>query len=749
MMERHFSVDARAMLTWGRESIKDHTTAILELVKNSYDAEASVVEVEIRTRGLDRSGPFIRVADDGVGMSASDIQHYWLRLGYSSKLQEKFARGRRKTGEKGIGRISADRLGAILELRSQKELAPAIGLRVDWRDFERPGRDIQLVPIGELEDLRFKVPRPSKWNKGGRSFDQPPAAIESSRDRPGTELMIRELRQQWDADDIAEMRRLLSLLTPPFREVTDFQIRLSTDIHEESNGVVTSPFFSAAAIEADLVLGLDGVVKGTIARRKVGSRKRVVSRVSMPFDQLVHPKSRAVPLTPASLGPVRVQLFFYPNKAETLEGLELGRSDLREFLQANAGIRIYRDNIRVQPYGDPGRPEGDWLGLGERKTRNPAGANRRDFRVSPYQLVGAAFIGRDSNPGLADTSGREGFVDGQALRTLRSFLLGCIVQLEVQYHQWFVRDAEAAEVHASPRATVANLRAHLSELASNLKRAETAIPAGVRHQMSDVVVQLESLPEKLRVADKSLEELGSQAVVSRTLATIGIATATFGHETQRGLDSMRATLEAALLLLRNGDDQEEVLSEVQKALTESEQVSAWGAFALGRVRGDKRTRRVLDVAGLVGAVLDEITPAVEASSITLKRDLKSVRAKVFPMDVECVVINLLTNAYYFAKQGPRERRISVRLRPRAKGSKTGFELTVGDSGPGVSRRLRERIWEPLFSTKTDEGGKLLGTGLGLALVSAVVQDVDGERSVETDPSLGGARFSVWLPGVTV
>lgn len=55
------------MLTWGRESIKDHTTAVLELVKNSYDANARIVEVEIRVGLLAEAGPYIRIADDGVG----------------------------------------------------------------------------------------------------------------------------------------------------------------------------------------------------------------------------------------------------------------------------------------------------------------------------------------------------------------------------------------------------------------------------------------------------------------------------------------------------------------------------------------------------------------------------------------------------------------------------------------------------------------------------------------------------------
>jgi signal transduction histidine kinase len=751
-MAKHFSVDARAMLTWGRESIKDHTTAVLELVKNSYDAGATIVEVQIWTGLFADGGRHVRIADDGVGMSSDDVKNYWLRLGYSAKREDKFTpRGRRRTGEKGIGRISADRLGAVLELRSQKESEAPVGLRVDWNEFETPGRDLERIDVQELEQIEFLVPLPSPWNGNNEAFGQTPDGVSNSTSRPGTELLIRELRQDWDAQDIQELRRLLSLLTSPIEGVKDFQVRIENDVDPACNGVVPSPLLASAAIEAGFALGSGGKVTGTITYRAQDSRRRTKSPVSVPFDQLIHPKLRlGTQASPAQLvkrlGPVSARLLFYPQKAETVRGLDLDLADLREFLRSNAGVRVYRDGIRVPPYGDQGRPEGDWLALGDRKARNPAGPARPDFRVSPYQLVGAVFIGRDTNPELIDTSGREGLVSGEALGLLKSFLIGCLTRLEAKYHELFVSSAKMSDEQApSPRDTVDELRVQLSDLASTIKDAEGTLPQLVADRSKDVIEQLASATEKLKRADKAFEELSSQAAVSRTLATIGIAAATFGHETQRGLDSMRATLEAASLLLRNGDNPEDVLSEVEKAINESEKVSAWGAFALGRVRRDRRVRRVTDIATLVNDVLDEIVPAMEASSITLSRDLEMVKAKVFAMDIECVTINLLTNAYYFSKQSSRERCVVVRLRPRTSQGRRGFDLIVADSGPGVSKAIRERIWDPLFTTKTDDSGKEIGTGLGLALVNAVVQDMEGTRTIDQDPKLKGARFSVWFP----
>src|SRR2546423_1877080 len=102
-MAKKFTIDARLILQLGRDSIKSHTTALVELIKNSYDADASKVEVEIYSNKGKES--HIRVADNGFGMTEQDIDDHWLRIGYSEKIQSKLSRkGRRKSGEKGIGR---------------------------------------------------------------------------------------------------------------------------------------------------------------------------------------------------------------------------------------------------------------------------------------------------------------------------------------------------------------------------------------------------------------------------------------------------------------------------------------------------------------------------------------------------------------------------------------------------------------------------------------------------------------------
>src|SRR5690606_15472263 len=142
---QRFFIDAKTLIHLGRESIKDHTTALIELVKNSYDADANNVEVEILCTG---NSDIIRVADNGFGMTKDQLLDSWLRIGFSAKRESKMSDlGRRKTGEKGIGRISADRLGAKLELISKTDIDGIVGLKVNWDDFDIEGKDVSEIDV--------------------------------------------------------------------------------------------------------------------------------------------------------------------------------------------------------------------------------------------------------------------------------------------------------------------------------------------------------------------------------------------------------------------------------------------------------------------------------------------------------------------------------------------------------------------------------------------------------------------------
>lgn len=751
--QKFFSIDARAMLTWGRDSIKDHTTALLELVKNSYDAAATVVHIEIMAPTSDTEGGYIRVTDDGHGMTEDEVDNYWLRIGYSEKLANKRTTNRRrKTGEKGIGRISADRLGAILDLQTQAKDAEPVALLVHWDRFDSQGTDLDSVPIEVTQETGFSVPRPSHYNKSKRLYEDPPSSRNSGKKMCGTQLTMRHLRQRWNAKDIQNLRQELASLTPPFKTVRDFQIRIETNIAPDCNGVVESPFYETAEIEARFTYRRDHSVTYLFKARDPVGKQAKPEEGQLPWMDFVHaePPPDDENASKDGCGPdigiIEIRLLFYPRRGETLRGTDLRLGQLRSFLNANAGIKVYRDNIRVLPYGIPDKAEGDWLALGDRKAREPAGPARAQWRVAPNQLVGAVFLSRDNNPGLIDTSGREGLVQGDAFNELRQLLMGCIIMLEGHYHTLFVRRKAREKEPLSPREVVAGFKRDLRTLSDDLQEVEKALPRRGEEEVQDVRRQIRSTTMKIETLAKSMDELASQATVYRGLATLGITAATFAHETETQIQGfLDAAQTARNVLGQSAPDVATALREIGESIAYGERIMAWGIFALERIKRDKRRRRKINVSRLVETLVSELQPTLEASHIHVQPRFGIVDGRMFPMDVESVVLNLVANAYYFAKLNHGKRTVRIETQEVMRDDRKGVEIVVADSGPGVPQKNREMIWEELFSTKVNQQGKQIGTGLGLSIVRSVVADLGGTADVSRDPQLKGARFEIWLP----
>lgn len=725
-INKNFNVDARVILTLGRDSIKDHTTALLELVKNSYDADATKVWIEIQSKAQNK---YIYIVDDGCGMTEDDINNHWLRIGYSEKRKNKLSiKKRRKTGEKGIGRLSADRLGSILELKTKYEKSDTIGLIINWDDFNVEGKDLTSIPIKKLNKPKLESLKSKDSNY-----------------KTGTELLISNLRQNWTKADIENLYNELSILTPPFETVVDFEIFLGNDVAGEFNGKVLSPFYENAEIELNARLNKNNI-HYTIKDRY---KKSMIGEQTIPWDQFqqnyIFTKTDKVHQN-QTFGSVSLTLLFWTRELSGLLNSNIRLSDLRSFLDKNAGIKIYRDYVRVKPYGNPNDPEGDWLGLAERKTREPAGISRPTWVVSANQVVGAVFISRDTNPSLNDSASREGLIHGDAFNQLRSYVLGCLRILETHRHHLHVKMEKIDEKKSSPSEDVKVLNTELNVLKKDLSNLKKQISKNshrpVQRTLDQVVNVLETIPE----TQKSINELISQSSVFRGLATIGIASAVFGHETQSSIAQFRSSTYTVKNILEQKPENIKIaINELIKSIKFADQVSSWGAFALARVQRDKRRKRKHNIAKILSSTIAEVKAVFSAVDIEIVSDLDNLECRTFAMDIEAILLNLLTNAYTACMQKNRKRIINIELKELEHDGTKGFNISIADSGPGINDKIQKMIWEPLFTTKVDKFGKEIGTGLGLTIVDSIVTELNGRKHVDNDPSLKGARFSIWLP----
>lgn len=728
MGTKQFTVDARTILTLGRDSIKDHTTALVELVKNSYDADATNVEIEIMTQVPE---PFLRIADNGHGMTEQVIDDHWLRIGYSQKTTQKISKKqRRRTGEKGIGRISADRLGSELELHTIAEGMPPFGLRVCWDDFDVHGRSLENVPLHVLSEFDSTLP------------DLPDGTPAQS----GTELIIKKLRQQWTPQDIDVLERELSVLISPFTEVADFSLHIQTDVIEDYIQNIGEQINENYVLRLDVTYEQpDQEITYKVTRRnsqKTG--EKLSSEHTIHLKKLMSLNNEERDQLDFEFGPVSVTFIFYLIKADIVAGTNISVADLRHYMQTHSGIGLYRDQVRVKPYGITGASEWDWLGLGGRAVRSPAGPGRSSYRIGPNQIVGAVFVSRDTNPKLTDSSSREGLIQGPAFLALKRLLLGCVTLLENQYREVFQEEKQQQETHTRPSHEIRTLGQDLQSLQHTLNTIRHSVPANVSHD-------IERIAEHIEIAQKSIEELATQATIYRGLASLGIAASVFSHETQLALAGLTGAVNNAEKFLRTTPPKlERTLGSLQQANHFTNQVTSWGIFALERVRRDKRRRRKVNIRELILDVVHNLEPALHAVHIDLQcQDMDDIETRTFAMDIESSVLNLLTNAYTACKQKQSERVIRIQLKHEQENDVSGYAIVVSDSGPGIDPTFSEHIWDPLFTTKQTEaqhnGHSPNGTGLGLTIVDSVVQELGGSRSVSKDPDLAGARFRLWFP----
>lgn len=388
---------ARLLRTLGSDLISSDKVALIELVKNSYDADASVAL--IRFQGpLEEGKGRIEVWDDGHGMDATTLQHSWLDIATDTKRRSPRSRGgRRVLGEKGIGRLATARLGHEMMLVTRMTDANEVKLLIDWTDFDR--EDAYLDQI----EVAWEVGAPDFFSDSGVAVDTF-SEVENKtwHHGRGTVIQIDRLSHGWDRDDFLELRTALTRLIRPRPGAVsslasvqdaepDFHIILElVDVEEgledlagpiEPSSELQTPHYSlTGSVDAQGSATLRYTQQDPPLEEEIGIKQLWTdekrSPQAGPFDFEINVWDRDKSAIQRSLQRT--------NSAPSAKDLKGFRDTLSEV----AGVSIYRDGFRVLPFGESGD---DWLGLDLRRVQTPT------RRVSNNQIIGHVFIGADTN----------------------------------------------------------------------------------------------------------------------------------------------------------------------------------------------------------------------------------------------------------------------------------------------------------------------------------------------------------------
>lgn len=414
-----FKPKAKLLLELGDQLIKDEGIALFELVKNSYDADATDVFVEMQDIDSTGKGQII-ITDNGVGMSVDTVLNAWLEPGtdYRKKQLERGIRtkkfGRVPLGEKGIGRFGAHKLGKKIELVTRNQGRKEIVVEINWRDFERDTYldDIKVV-VTERDPILFR----------GK--------------KTGTYIKISDLRIPWNRGMVRGVYRAVNSVCSPIKAPDAFNAKLVlTDVDKKDwldnlfswDKALEYRLFHASCIMDGSTLEYSYEFIPWDMMDKITIRK---SKGKIKITDPDEKDSKIINLSLKKIGKVILDINIFDLESEVLS-LDTGmdKSGLREFLKFNGGIRVYRDGIRVYDYGEPGN---DWLELGTRRVNTPV------ERVSNNIVLGQVNIGRTESFDLIEKTNREGFIENEATKIFRKAIICAITHIETERNKDKIR----------------------------------------------------------------------------------------------------------------------------------------------------------------------------------------------------------------------------------------------------------------------------------------------------------------------
>jgi len=689
--EKQLRVQSHILKLLGDQLIGHDRLAVFELVKNSYDADASEVDVELN---LSAESPFILVRDNGCGMSEDDIDRGWLEIGSDYKRNEANLRRSPKykrlpLGEKGVGRLAVQKLGGAVEIVTRKSGHPEFSFSVDWE---------RLVGSAKYLGDGLSISINSREN-----------AEVFTDSATGTQVKISNLsRPEWSRRDVRDLYRLITSLSSPVRRLDSFNVRLISPGREDYLDGLPSvkELLSSAIWVFKFTLDLEGVLHWSyefappkfksLKGYSTSSEERLsLVKGSDDGSGRASPEITIDPKSLAEIGPISGEIYAFHKRPEILR--ELGATkQFKDWMRSQAGVRVYRDGVRVFNYGESGD---DWLGLNARRIARPTG------KLGADSLIAHVDLEKELSTGLIEKTNREGFDENPSFSYFQRVVLSIFDKFE-RLHGPDRRKVDAALKGESESLPINDALARLSEIAKS---------ANIEKEVRPIVASIQGHLDGFK-----------EVMVSAGIAGLNLSLAF--HEMVHGVDSVARQLEA-----------KSSREEIQKTVMHLRKLLDTFKPLLARER-----QRKLAVKSIISRVLGMNEGRFERHGIVLS-DRVNASDGTPSFDVEGplnVIIgainNVLDNAIYWSRY-----QAEINGQRAAVAFVTGWEdesggvLGIVDNGPGFELP-RDQLGVPFVTNRPD------GMGLGLYYAKLVMESVGGRLelssadAVRDDYGLSGA-----------
>lgn len=669
----NFKPQARLLLQLGDQLIRNESVALLEIIKNSYDACAK--KVVLSMNNLEgKSGGQIIIEDDGIGMSLKTIENVWMRPGTDYKLNQIKNKisckhndiERLPIGEKGIGRFGVHKLGNEIELTSKTENNKEVYFKINWKDFEKD--DL-------LENIKVKLferNEPKVFTKG----------------KTGTSIIIQDLKTTWTRGEIREIYRSVNSLSSPFDALDSFKVRFKTDKPDWLKGLLNfkdiekhALYYSEGEISGKEILNFKYKFQPWATMTKLSGRKIKKSSIRM-VEKINDPKTKKrewvdLDLNQHKIGKIKFKLLIFDRDSKVLSVGISDKKGFKDYLNRNGGVRVFRNGVRVYDYGEPGN---DWLNLDIGRVNQPGQT------ISNNIVIGAIYIDRKSSTDLIEKTNREGFIENEAYKKFLSavrFAIGKVVSKRNV-------DKDKVRKFYSPTSPSEPVTGNLNLL---------------KEKISVRVNDEETRTELLKVIKDVEKDYESITQIYYRSSSAGLSLSIVIHEIEKIIDELTKRVEEI-----STDDR---LKSLVKILHRT--VGDYADVIKQSKKSSENIKQIIDQA------VSNIQWRLKSHEVTIVTKYKSYKGSP---TVRCssnlvlsTLINLIDNSIWWMNYSERkEKNIYITLTDQLPGH---LSIILADNGPGFTISSDDAI-KPFISDKPG------GMGLGLHLASEIMNSQKGK-----------------------
>lgn len=702
----HFKFDVSTFRLLGRELITDRITALFELVKNCYDANAEKVDITFESLNPLSDKSKIIIRDDGLGMTFEDIRDKWMVIGTSSKRRKKTSPApynRVVAGKKGVGRFAVDKLGGMLVMKTKKKGSSVWHcLETDWTKYsEEEDRQLKLNFEESQEEQKLFTDIDNKyWTESGDVNVQ------------GTILEITSLNDVWlERDVIRAYRELSKIVKPTLNVKYPFNITFHVP---EYKAYDDKPVESLVLAKATLSYALR-------YRFDVGEQKYYQEYLEESKGSLVVKEKEA-----ELFGPIGFTIYYYDQEGK------------KNFTKEDRidGIKVYRDGIIATPFAEykSSRDEQkDLFGIDKRRWSG--------FfeKLSTRDILGWVDITDELNPNIKDSTNRQDFVDNREWNALQVFVINQIHQIELYLkHKKDNKKKENAEKLKNAGDDLDNIKQKINRI----KSQTLLISPEVDNELEVIATKLETIKQNVSASTKDYERMEEdkrqQENIMFSLVSLQAYAGQISHILRISIGIIKRSAEFVAKWVPLGQKQDKSVKHARRIFDEMNNLSKAMNFMLSYAEDDSSFEYFSVNDAIAELFEDRYHYLFEEENINAEYVVEddfelSYNKKAF----QDMFGNLIDNSVK-ALRNTQDKRIKCSVYRE----NDNLVMLYSDNGPGISDEIRDRIFDVFYTTTADLGG----AGLGLYIVRTRLYSIKGTITLEPNEfKPTGATFKIVIP----